>query len=152
AGVIGGLRTAQAGNALRCRVAIGARLGHGLEQFVDDVLRGRLVGIAHAEIDDVRPAGARLGLEAIDLGRDIGRQQLDAMEFLKHVGSTVSWPVRSSPNLEAPAKRLRTPRGEPLGSSARAPGTWARHMGPARRLNPGREGSLNLAWAEGGGD
>jgi hypothetical protein len=41
---------------------------HGLDQLVDDVLRRRTVGIAHAEVDDVLAPAARGHLE---LGRDV---------------------------------------------------------------------------------
>ena len=83
--VVGGLRLAQARNALGCGIAVGARLGHRLDELVDDVLGRGHVGVAHAEIDDVGAAGPRRGLEAVDLGEDVGRQALDAMEFFDHV-------------------------------------------------------------------
>ncbi len=82
--VIGGLRAAQARDALRGRIAMRARLGDGLDQLVDDVLRRRQVGIAHAEIDDVGAACACRCLQPIDLGEDVGRQTLDAVEVLVH--------------------------------------------------------------------
>ena len=80
--VVGGLRAAQAGNALRRRIAMRARLGDRLDQLVDDVLRRRQVGIAHAEIDDVGAARAGRRLQPVDLGEDVGRQTLDAVEVL----------------------------------------------------------------------
>src|SRR3546814_1361859 len=70
--VVGAERAAQAGDAARGRVAVRARIGQGLRQLVDDVLRRRLVGIAHAEVDYVLAGGARLGLQGVDLGK-IGR-------------------------------------------------------------------------------
>ena len=78
--VVGGLRPAQAGDALGGRIAVRARLGDRLDQLVDDVLRRRHVGIAHAEIDDVGAARARRRLQPVDLGEDVGRQALDAVE------------------------------------------------------------------------
>jgi len=53
-----------------------ARVLHRLGELLDDVIRGRPIGIAHAEIDDIAAAGARLRLEGIDLGEDVGRQSL----------------------------------------------------------------------------
>ena len=82
--VVGGLRLAQAGDALGGRIAVGARLGDRLDQLVDDVLRRRHVRIAHAEVDDVGAPRAGGGLEAVDLREDIGRQALDAMEIFDH--------------------------------------------------------------------
>ncbi len=79
--VIAGLGAAQAGDALGGRIAVGARLAHGLDELVDDVL-GRLeVRIAHAEIDDVGAVGPGGGLDAVDLLEDVGRQALDAVEI-----------------------------------------------------------------------
>src|SRR3546814_13840337 len=66
------------------RGAVRARIGQGLRQLVDDVLRRRLVGIAHAEVDYVLAGGARLGLQGVDLGKNIRRQALYAMEVLSH--------------------------------------------------------------------
>ena len=82
--VVGGLRLAQARDALGGRIAVGARLGDGLDQLVDDVLGRRHVGIAHAEIDDVGAARARRRLQAVDFREDVGRQPLDAVEFFDH--------------------------------------------------------------------
>ena len=62
-----------------------ARVARGLAQLVDDVLGRRHVGIAHAEIDDVLAARARVRLEAIDFLEDIRRQPLDAVKFGLHV-------------------------------------------------------------------
>src|SRR5262249_30300543 len=42
------------------------------------------VGIAHAEVNNVFAAGARLSLEAVDLFEHIGRQSADAMKFGSH--------------------------------------------------------------------
>ena len=56
AGVIGGLRAPEPGDAARGGVAVGARLRDRLDQLVEDMRRGRQVGIAHAEIDDVGAA------------------------------------------------------------------------------------------------
>ena len=80
-GVIAGLGAAQAGNALGGRIAVGARLADRLDQLVDDVLGGRQVGIAHAEVDDVGAGGAGLSLERVDLLKDVRRQAPHAVEL-----------------------------------------------------------------------
>jgi hypothetical protein len=59
-----------------------ARLGNRLDQLVDDVLRRRQVGIAHAQVDDVGAASACRRLQPVDLGEDVGRQTLDAVKVL----------------------------------------------------------------------
>ncbi len=71
--VIGGLRLAQTVDALGGRVAVGARIAHRFDQLGDDMLGRRHVGIAHAEIDDVIAARARLGLELVHLLEDVRR-------------------------------------------------------------------------------
>src|SRR5712691_11522304 len=64
------------------------RLGvlHRLDQLGDDMWRGRPVGVAHAEVDDVATRGAGLCLQRVDFGKDIGRQTLDAVELFGHGG------------------------------------------------------------------
>ena len=49
------------------------------------MLGGGHVGIAHAQIDDVGATGSGRRLQAVDLGEDVGRQALDAMEVFEHV-------------------------------------------------------------------
>ena len=83
--VIAGLGAAQAGNALRGGIAVGARLADGLDQLVDDVLGRGQIGIAHAEIDDVGAGGAGLGLELVDLLEDVRRQPPRAVEVRHRV-------------------------------------------------------------------
>ena len=75
------LRQAQARNAARGRIAVGARLAERLLDLLDDMRWRRQIRIAHAEIDDVRPriAGARLG--PVHLFKHIGRQAADAVKF-----------------------------------------------------------------------
>jgi len=84
AGVIIGLCAAQPRNALRLRIAVRVGLLRDLAQFVDDMLRRRLVGIAHAEIDDVLPRAACRVPHRVDFGDDIGRQALHAVEIGLH--------------------------------------------------------------------
>ncbi len=72
--VIAGLRAAEARDAFRGGVAVGARLADCFDELVDHMLGGGQIGIAHAEIDDVGAAGASLRLELVDLLEDIRRQ------------------------------------------------------------------------------
>ena len=58
-----------------------AWLGNGLDQLVDDVLRRRHIGIAHAEIDDVGTTRARCRFEQVDFGKNVWRQALDAVKL-----------------------------------------------------------------------
>ena len=90
-------------------------------------------GIAHAEVDDVGAARARRRLEAVDLGEDIGRQALDAMEVVDHgtILFTIPRSFHKSTILagckaggKRAARALFTP-GEPSQSSAG-------RLGPAR--------------------
>ncbi len=60
---------------------------HRLDQLGDDMRRGRPVGVAHAEVDDVAALGARLRLQPINLGEDVRRQALDAVELFGHGGA-----------------------------------------------------------------
>ena len=78
--VIRRLRLAQAGYALRRRITMRARLVDRLDQLVDDVLRRRHIGVAHAEIDDVGTPSARSRLQTVHLREYIGRQALDAVK------------------------------------------------------------------------
>ena len=82
--VIGRLGLAQAGDALGGGIAVGSRLGGDFAQLGDDMGRRRAVGIAHAEVDHVLAPRPRRRLHRIDLGEDVGRQALDAVEFVGH--------------------------------------------------------------------
>ena len=53
-------------------------------QLVDDVLRRRLIRVAHAEIDDVLASGAGPLLEIADDVEHVGRQPLDTPELIVH--------------------------------------------------------------------
>ncbi len=79
--VIGGLRTAQARDALGGRIAVGARLAERLLDLLDDVSGRRQIGIAHAEIDDIRAGVPRRGLGAVHGLEHVRRQALDAVEL-----------------------------------------------------------------------
>ena len=86
AGVVAGLGAAQAGDALGGGVAVGPRAADGFDKLFDD-MGGRVhVGVAHAEVDDVHAFGAVAGLQPVDLGEDVRRQALDAVEFFGHGG------------------------------------------------------------------
>src|SRR5262245_49086032 len=50
--------------------------------------RRRQVWVAHPKVDDVGPGIARLGLRAVDLLEDVGRQSADAVEFFHGPGSS----------------------------------------------------------------
>ena len=95
--VIGGLGPAQPGDAARRGIAVGARTPDGVLQLLDDMGGRRQVGIAHAEVDDVGPGIARLGLRAVDLLEDIGRQSADAVEIFHGPGSSAVSRVRLRP-------------------------------------------------------
>jgi hypothetical protein len=82
--VVIGLSLAETGNALRRRVAVGTRLGGVLAQLCGDVLRRRQVGIAHAEIDDVRSVLARECLHLVHGLEHVRRQTADGVELLGH--------------------------------------------------------------------
>ena len=95
AGVVGRPGAAQAGDAARGRVAVGLRVARRLDQLVDDVGRRRQVRVAHAEVDDVATGGARLRLQLVDLGEDVGRQAPDAVELgIPHHSTLAGTPVR----------------------------------------------------------
>ena len=99
--VIAGLRAAQAGDALRGGIAVGARLADRLDELVDHVLGRGQVGIAHAEIDDVGAGGAGLGLELVDLLEDVRRQAPHAVKVAHRsrlvLGCNVPFVGRSAP-------------------------------------------------------
>ena len=86
---------AQALDAARGRIAVGARIARRLAQLVDDIVGRRHVGIAHAEIDDVLAARARLRLEAVHFLEDVGRQPLDAVEIGLHGLEILKTPAES---------------------------------------------------------
>ena len=64
---------AQAGDAAGDRVTMGVATLGGLQQLVDDMPGGGLIGVAHAEVDDVLAPGPGGGLQLIDDVEDIGR-------------------------------------------------------------------------------
>ncbi|MDC4225747.1 MAG: hypothetical protein MPW15_16225 [Candidatus Manganitrophus sp.] len=72
---------AQARDALRDRIAVRVAAARGLDELVDDVLRRRLVRVAHAEIDHVLAALTGLRLQLVDDVEHIRRQPLDSLKF-----------------------------------------------------------------------
>jgi hypothetical protein len=98
--IIGGLRLSEARDPARRRVAISARLSGCFDQFLDHVPWRRLIGVAHAKVDNVGPSIARLLLQAVDLLEHIGRQAANAVKRV-HIGSSrlarnAPWPARRS--------------------------------------------------------
>ena len=79
-----GDRLAQTRNALGLRIAVRVAALGGLGELVDDVLRGGLIRIAHAEIDDVLAARTGRHLQLADDVEDIGGQALDALKVSFH--------------------------------------------------------------------
>jgi hypothetical protein len=63
---------------------VGVPAPGGFNQLVDDVLRGGLVGIAHAEIYNVLASDTGLLLELADNVKYIGRQALYSLKFVCH--------------------------------------------------------------------
>ena len=59
-------------------------LGRDLRQLGDDMRRGRAVGIAHAEVDDIAPLRPHRRAHPVHFGEDVGRQPLDAVEVGVH--------------------------------------------------------------------
>ena len=52
------------------------------DQFLDDVGRGRLIGIPHPEVDNILATLPRLNFEILDLTEDVGGKALYAKEIL----------------------------------------------------------------------
>jgi hypothetical protein len=46
----------------------------GLDELINDMAWGRLIGISHAEINDVFAPMSGLQLESLDLGKHVGRE------------------------------------------------------------------------------
>ena len=77
-------RLAQARDALRLRIAVRIAATSRFYQFIDYVLRGRLIRVAHAEIDDILTGGPCLLLEVTNNIKDVWRQSLDTPKFIIH--------------------------------------------------------------------
>jgi hypothetical protein len=72
----------QALDALGGGVAVVGGLLRRLGELLHDVLRRGQVGVAHAQVDDVRALVAHLHLEFVDLGEDIRRQAVDTGKLI----------------------------------------------------------------------
>ena len=72
------------------RVAVGVASLRRLDQLVHDMPGSRLIGIAHAEIDDVFAARTRGRLQLINDVKDIRRQAFDAGEFFNQGDNRLS--------------------------------------------------------------
>ncbi len=81
AGVIGGLRAAETGNALGRGIAVRARVLDHFAQLVDNGFRRRQVGVAHAKVDDVGAARSRACFQTVDLFENIWRQTPDLVKL-----------------------------------------------------------------------
>ena len=106
-GVIGRLRLAQAGNAARGRVAVGARLAQRFLQFLDDMGRRRQIRIAHAEVDDIGAGIARGRLGPVDLLEHVRRQTADAVKIF-HGSYAPATGKAKSPTALAQRNRIRS--------------------------------------------
>src|SRR5687767_7777915 len=71
-----GDRMAKARDTARGGVAMVLAVPSDFDQFIDDVRRGRLIGIPHSEINDVFPTMPSLQFQSLDLRKHIGRQPL----------------------------------------------------------------------------
>ena len=61
------------------RVLVGGRVGDRLLHRLDDVVVGRLVGVADAEADHVDAGGLLLGDPSLQLLEHVGRHRLEAL-------------------------------------------------------------------------
>src|SRR5581483_10113303 len=118
------LSLAQAGDAARGRIAIGARLAECFLQLLDHMRRSRQVRIAHAEIDDIGAGIARGRLGLVDLLEHIRRQTADAVKIFHGPrapdnlrGAESSGPAR------LPARTRCCPEITPNQSFSASPGT-----------------------------
>jgi hypothetical protein len=100
--IVARLRLAQAGDAFGGGIAVGARLPRRLDELLDDVLGGRQVRIAHAEVDDVGVGLAGGGLHTVHLLEHVRRQPSNRVEVLH----------RPVPSRGCAAYRLSASRGK----------------------------------------
>ena len=80
--VISRLCPTQTGQTFGGGIAVGAGFADRLDHFLDHMTRRGQIGIAHAQINDIRAIVARRCFDAIDLFKHIGWQALDAMEII----------------------------------------------------------------------
>jgi len=82
--VITGAGASQPRNSTRHRISVSSWILYRLDEFGDDVRWCRATGVAHAEIDDISPSGARLRLQRVDLTEYVRGQALDTVEVVGH--------------------------------------------------------------------
>ena len=82
--IIIGLCLAQTGDALGCRITVRIGFLRHFAQLVDDVLRRRQIGVAHAEINNVFSDRSRRCPHVIDFSNHIGWQAFDTVELFRH--------------------------------------------------------------------
>src|SRR5262245_16031951 len=75
---------AQIGNASRGRISVISRIARGLDQFVDYRIGRGQIRIAHAQIDNVLAAVARLHFQMIDEGKNIRWKFFDERKSIVH--------------------------------------------------------------------
>ena len=56
------------------------RISCGFDEFLYDVRRRRVIGVPHAEVDNILARLPCLELERLDFIKDIGRQPIDSEE------------------------------------------------------------------------
>ena len=118
--IVGRLRLAQAGDAARRRVAVGARVAGGLGELGHDMRRRRQVGIAHAEIDHVLAGGAGARLHGVHFREHVRRQALQPMEF-----RIVHWFFSLRARIRRRSRRVDWRRGRGR--------CWSRRPAPRRK-------------------
>ena len=106
-------RPAQPRDAARHRVAVGVVACRRLDELVDDVRRRGLVGVAHAEVDDVLAAMTCGRLELVDGAEDVRGQAVDAGEM------SVRWGHEHARSGEGPFGPVQTAIGKATNLPAR---------------------------------
>ena len=64
------------------------RLGRGLNQLVHNMLRRRVVGIAHPKINNILTRPARLHFHLVQGGKKVGGKPFNTWKFHKSVVTT----------------------------------------------------------------
>ena len=77
-------RPAQPRNALGLGITVGIATARGFHHLVDDMLRGGLVRVAHAEIDNIFAGSTCLLFQLTDNIENIGWQALNTLKLLVH--------------------------------------------------------------------
>ena len=77
-------RAPQAWDPFRRRITTRFWIPRGFNQLIDNMPRGRHVGISHTEIDYVHALKPQARFEAVHLLKHIGRQATDPVKFRGH--------------------------------------------------------------------